>query len=273
MATALLVSCETRKGPLPTQLLPVAEEPCPPADSLVSAPVKPSLPDKDEKGRYQLDAGAVFLKVVVDSTRPSSQLDSATTDESRYFEVKRILVVRKSDGKVLQTIYPNVDPFEEFYWSGNPVELEDINFDGHLDFSLISHRFMYSSQSAFYLFDPVDTTFSGVALLNEFENVEVLPKLRALHTGSHSGPAFFYHTLFQWQEGKLVKVGEEIWSDMGDTPFHSIAGLGPNGWMEGELHPDRKYPEGNIEYGKDSLPFHVAPYDYISPGRLAQFLK
>jgi hypothetical protein len=169
--------------------------------------------------------------------------------------IDSILVFRRSDHTWVQTIYPKVEDFEPSYGSG-VMNFEDVNFDGNTDFRILSHAYMYSSEEAFWIFDTLQEKFFRDTIngLDQMENVEVLPHLQALHSGSHSGLTYFYHSLYQWRGSKLVCVGKEEemdWSD--DHVEYFCEGLGKNGW------------------GKDTAA--LLPFNYNEPGNLLKFLR
>jgi hypothetical protein len=124
------------------------------------------------------------------------------------YNAKNIKITKNNGTKLVQSILIK----EARYFEKNNIKLEDMNFDGYLDFRLVQfstagpntpyHYYIWNIKQAKFVYNP---TMSELLTSATFDK-----KSKTITTSNKDGPGTFYTEKFRFQNGKLVKFYYEV---------------------------------------------------------------
>lgn len=130
--------------------------------------------------------------------------------------VKSMTVIRKSDKKVIQTIYPDnsYNCFDNFHIKDSNVAvfmLDDINFDGYNDFMIIESFPVipgYCKTYNFWIFNKLKQQFQQDTLIGFLSDPLIDHNSRLIKTISCGCCGDEISGIYKWENGVLVLIEE-----------------------------------------------------------------
>ncbi|HEY6159821.1 MAG TPA: hypothetical protein VI112_01320 [Bacteroidia bacterium] len=130
-----------------------------------------------------------------------------------WIAVRRVTVYRLPRWEKIQTITlpeNNVQDFGE-----GPFLIEDMNFDGHDDFRVVSITTTNFQRSFwFWFYDEDKHIFYRDTIYDGFPEISFDHKNKTVHYYSTCCIGWGSHGLYKWENGKLTLIGEEEGDDL-----------------------------------------------------------
>ncbi|MDQ3111886.1 MAG: hypothetical protein M3R17_18525 [Bacteroidota bacterium] len=157
--------------------------------------------------------------------------------------IRSIDIIRKKDGVKIQTVIPPTS----FYSHWLPLfVIEDMNFDGYLNFRVLDFVPMYACETYHYwLYDPKKDRFEMNSALEVTSNVKFEKESKTITSHFRGGGPFDERNeIFTWENKKLVlQYSEEVF--MGIKEYEGTVSM--------KKRIGRKLVERSKDY--DSIPF------------------
>lgn len=171
----------------------------------------------------------------VDTTIKDTEYDYVDA----YYSIKKVEITSPTSPERMQTIVPlEAQEISTVYDSSLAVKLVDANFDGIVDLEVRDQPMVYLSTSHFWLYNAETRQFQADTFLAKLYGISFLPEQKMVHSYYHIGVSEFGHSLWQWQDGKLVMViSETVMDNMhdGGDDFYLLEVRSGNDMIEVDL--------------------------------------
>jgi len=136
------------------------------------------------------------------------KVDSTKEYYGYYYFVTAITVTRLSDKKIVQRLMPG--PEDDWkYYSYKGFLIEDMNFDGLNDISLLTMVGKRGSEAyCCWIFDPVKQQFNRDSLLEEISAPFFDAKTKTIHEGWHEANMDGGNNVYRFIKKKITRVYE-----------------------------------------------------------------
>lgn len=190
------------------------------------------------QGNLRLEDDRFIVLVTLDSL----------ADESGYYSYNphTLEIHHKGVKRPVQTIKPELLERIEAYRMDNAVQFEDVNFDGYHDIMIKDAANAYGyNYYAYWIYNPTQHKFVADTALDNYCNLTFNADNKSIHTFWRVGLTEFGHSLYQWKNGKVVLVAEEISYASPEDVWTTIIRWNENGILK-EKNPEEEDP--NFEH-------------------------